>query len=88
MGTRRKCADTKHGKRGSFAELAMLNDDGTLLKILEIPTNSAPASMFGTLDRSGRGPAIFAKPVPLVPYCDSIIVVLNKSKFPLLSSFP
>ncbi len=65
-------------------KLMMLKEDGTLLKLLDLSKNHAPASMFGTLDGSGKGPAIFVKPVQLMPYGDSIVVVLNQSKFPLL----
>lgn len=65
-------------------KLAMLKEDGTLLRLLEIPKNAAPASMFGTQDGKGDGPAIFAKPVQFVPHRNSIIVVQNRSKFPLL----
>jgi hypothetical protein len=65
-------------------KLVMLKEDGTLLRLLEIPKNTAPASMFGTQDGKGDGPATFAKPVQFFPHGNSIIVVQNKSKFPLL----
>lgn len=65
-------------------KLMMLKDDGTLLKLLDLSKKQAPASIFGTLDDSRKGPAVFVKPVQLMPYGDSIVVVFNKSKFPLL----
>ena len=65
-------------------KLAMLKDDGTLLKFLDIPKGDAPKSTFGTQDKTGKGPAVFIAPVQLVPDRDSIIIVQNKSRFPLL----
>jgi hypothetical protein len=65
-------------------KLAMFKDDGTLLKFLDITKGDAPKSMFGTLNGTGKGPAIYVAPAQLVPYGDSIIVVQNRSKFPLL----
>ncbi|MGA8430415.1 MAG: hypothetical protein WB729_11385 [Candidatus Sulfotelmatobacter sp.] len=65
-------------------KLAMLQEDGTLLKFLEIPKDDAPKSMLGTQDGGGRGPAVFVAPAQLVPDGDSIVIVQNKSKFPLL----
>ena len=65
-------------------KLAMLKDDGTVLKFLDIPKGDARKSMFGTLDGAGKGSAIYVAPVQLVPSGDSIIIVQNKTKFPLL----
>jgi hypothetical protein len=62
--------------------LTMLNEDGTLRRIEAIPKNSAPPSVFGTRDGTGK-PAFFPNPVQLVPNNDSIIVV--QPKFPLLA---
>jgi len=75
-------------KQDHSPKLAMLNDDGTLLRYLEIPKNDAPKSMFGTLNGTGKGPAIYVAPAQLVPHGDSIIIVQNKSKFPLLEVSP
>jgi hypothetical protein len=72
-------------KENHSLKLTMLNEDGTLLRIVEIPKDDAPTSMFGTQDGSGRGPAVFVKPVQLVPHGDSIVIVLNESKYPLLA---
>lgn len=71
-------------KEDRSPKITMLKDDGTILKLLEISKNDAPTSMFGTADANGKGPDVFIRPVQLVPYGDSIVVVLNKSKFPLL----
>jgi len=65
-------------------KLAMLKEDGILLKFLETPKGGAPKSMLGPQDGGGRGPAVFVAPAQLVPDGDSIIIVQNKSKFPLL----
>jgi hypothetical protein len=65
-------------------KLAVFKDDGTLLRFVEIPKKDAPASLMGTQNDSGKGPAVFVRPVQLVPHGDSIVVVQNKSKFPLL----
>jgi hypothetical protein len=55
-------------------KLAMLRDDGTLLKVLQIPKDDAPESIFGTKD-GGKGPAVYIAPSELVPEGQSILVV-------------
>jgi hypothetical protein len=65
-------------------KLAMLKDDGTLLRFLQIPKGDAPESMFGTKDGSGKGAAVYIAPAQFVPEGHSIIVVQNKTSFPLL----
>jgi hypothetical protein len=65
-------------------KLAMLKDDGTLLRFLQIPKGDAPESMLGTKDGSGKGAAVYLAPAQFVPEGDSIIVVQNKTSVPLL----
>jgi hypothetical protein len=65
-------------------KLAMLKSDGTSLRPLEIPKNDAPDSMFGTKDDSGKGAAVYIAASQFVPAGRSIIVVQNKTTFPLL----
>jgi len=65
-------------------KLAMLKDDGTLLKFLEIPKGYVPESALGTKDGSGKGPAVYVSPVQFVGQGQFIYVVQNKTKFPLL----
>ncbi len=65
-------------------KLAMLKDDATLLRLLQIPKGDAPESMFGTKDSSGKGKAAYLAPAQFVPEGHSIIVVQNKTNFPLL----
>jgi hypothetical protein len=65
-------------------KLVMLKDDGTLLRSLHIPKGDAPDSMFGTKDGSGKGAAVYIAPVQFVPDGHSIIVVQNKTTFPLI----
>lgn len=65
-------------------KLFMLKDDGSLLKFLEIPRGAAPTSVFGTQFANGEGPAVFIKPVQLLPRGDTVLVVQNRSKFPVL----
>ena len=71
-------------KQDHSPKLAMLKEDGTLLKFLEIGKDDAPKSMFGTRDGSGKGPAVYIAPVQLVPHGDFILIVQNKTRFPLL----
>jgi hypothetical protein len=59
--------------------LAMLKQDGTLLKSLEIPKGDAPEKL-GT--QLGRGWAM--SPSELVPEGHAILVVQNKTTYPLL----
>lgn len=65
-------------------KLALLKDDGTLLKFLEIPKGDAPESVFGAKDASGKGPAVYVAPVQFAGQGHFIYVVQNKTKFPLL----
>jgi len=65
-------------------KLAMLKDDGTLMRFLQIPNGDAPESMFGTKDGSGKGAAVYIAPAQFVPKGHSIVVVQNKTSFPLL----
>ena len=65
-------------------KLAMLKDDGTLLKFLDIPKGDVPESAFGTQDASGKGPAMYVAPVQFVGQGHFIYVVQNKTTFPLL----
>lgn len=65
-------------------QLAMLKDDGMLLRTLQIPKGDAPESLLGTKDGSGKGPAVYVAPTQFVPKGHSIIIVQNKSTFPLL----
>jgi hypothetical protein len=65
-------------------KLAMLKDDGTLLRFLQIPKGDAPESMFGTKDGSAKGAAVYIAPTQFLADAHSIIVVQNKTVFPLL----
>ena len=62
-------------------KLAMLKQDGTLLKFLEIPKGDAPDSMVGGRDSPRRG---VLAPSELVPEGHSIFIVQNKTTFPVL----
>jgi len=71
-------------KQDHSPKLAMLKDDGTLLKFLQIPKEDVPGSMPGTREGSGKGPAVYIAPTQLLPDGDFILVVQNKTGFPLL----
>ena len=62
-------------------KLAMLKEDGTLLKFLEIPKEDAPVSMVGGNDSPQRGVVAQSE---LVPEGRSILIVQNKTTFPIL----
>lgn len=62
---------------------ALFRVDGSLLRLLEIPKEDAPASIFSE-GPGQKGPRGLPAPTQLVPYRDSIIVVQNRTKFPLL----
>jgi hypothetical protein len=62
-------------------KLAMLKEDGTLLKFLEIPKGDAPGSMVGENNSPRRGVIAQSE---LVPEGRSILIVQNKTTFPLL----
>jgi hypothetical protein len=59
----------------------MLKEDGTLLKFLEIPKGDAPSSMVGGNDSPRRGVIAQSE---LVPEGRSILIVNNKTTFPVL----
>ena len=65
-------------------KLAMLKDDGTLLKWIEFPKGDAPESALGTKDASGKGAAVYIAPVQFIGQGHFIYLVQNKTKFPLL----
>ena len=75
-----------HGAdRGDHApKLAMLKDDGTLSKFLDIPEGDAPESAIGTKDASGKGPAVFVAPVQFAGQGHFFYLLQNKTNFPLL----
>ena len=60
----------------------MLGNDGHLLRLLEIPSDAAPKSVFRSQGKNG--PAIFIRPVQFVSSADSIMVVQNGTEYPLL----
>jgi hypothetical protein len=64
--------------------LALLQDDAKFLRFLELHKGDAPRTMFGMKDRPGKGVAIYIAPSQLVPHGDSILIVQNKTNFPLL----
>jgi len=64
--------------------LALLQDDAKFLRFLEIPKGDAPESMFEMKDSTGKAVAVYIAPSQLVPHGDSILIVQNKTKFPLL----
>jgi hypothetical protein len=63
-------------------KLALLKEDGTFLESLQIPKGGAPKSVLSGADVPHRG-AIIA-PTELVQLGRSILVVQNKTTFPLL----
>lgn len=62
-------------------KLAMLRDDGTLIKFLEISKGDTPESMLSA--QGAPHPGVIA-PSELVPEGRSLLVVQNNSTFPLL----
>jgi hypothetical protein len=70
------------GRDDHSPKLAVLNEDGTLLKLLEVAKNDLPESMLRTKD--GKGPAVYLRPSQLVPQGNSITLVLNETDLPLL----
>jgi hypothetical protein len=73
-----------YDKSDQSPKLAMLKDDGKLIKFLEIPPGDAPESAL-TSAPSDKGSS-FSRiaPVQFVPSGRNIIVVQNKTSFPLL----
>jgi hypothetical protein len=64
--------------------LALLQDDARFLRFLEMRKRDAPETMFGMNDSSGKGVVVSIVPSQFVPHGDSIIVIQNNSKYPLL----
>jgi hypothetical protein len=62
-------------------KLAMLKEDGRLLKYVEIPKGDTPDSMVGGRDSPRRGVLAQSE---LVPEGHSIFIVQNKTTFPVL----
>jgi hypothetical protein len=62
-------------------KLATLKQDGTLLKFLEIPKGDVPGSMVGGNDSPRRGVIASSE---LVPEGHSILIIQNKTTFPIL----
>jgi hypothetical protein len=73
-----------YDEKNHSPQLAMLKDDGTLLRTLQIPRGDAPESLLGTKDGSGKGSAVYVAPTQFVPKGQSIVIVQNKTTFPLL----
>jgi hypothetical protein len=73
-----------YDEKNHSPQLAMLKDDGTLLRTLQIPRGDAPESLLGTKDGSGKGSAVYVAPTQFVPKGHSIVIVQNKTTFPLL----
>ena len=71
-------------KQDHSPKLAMLKDDGTLLRYLEVPKNDIPEAAVGTLDGKGKDPAVYIAPVQFMGQEHSIYVVQNKTDFPIL----
>ena len=68
-------------KSDDSPKLAMLKEDGTLLKFLEIPKGDAPGSMVGGHDSPSTGVIAQSE---LVPEDRSILIVQNQTTFPVL----
>jgi len=73
-----------YDKADHSPKLVMLKDDGTLMRPLQIGKDDAPESLLGTRDGKGKGAAVYIAPAQLVPQGHSIILVQNRSSFPLL----
>jgi hypothetical protein len=65
-------------------KLAMLKDDGSFLKPLEIPKGEAPESVLGTKDASGKGPSAYLTPIQLTPQGQYIYFLQADSDYPVL----
>jgi len=65
-------------------KLAMLKDDGSLLKFLEIPKGDAPESVLGTKDGSGKGSAAYLAAAQFVPQGQYVYFLQAKSDYPIL----
>jgi hypothetical protein len=65
-------------------KLAMLKDDGSLLKFLEIPKGDAPESVLQTKDGSGKGLAAYLAPAQFVPQGQYIYFLQADSDYPIL----
>lgn len=73
-----------YDKDDHLAKLAMLKDDGTVLKYLQVPKDDIPQSALGTLNGRGKGPALYLAPMQFVGRDHSIYILQNKTDFPLL----
>lgn len=65
-------------------KLAMLKDDGSLLRFLEIPKGDAPESVLQTKDSSGKGPAAYLAPAQFVSQGQYIYFLRPRSDNPIL----
>jgi hypothetical protein len=73
-----------YDERDHSPKLAMLKNDGSLLRVLQVPKGDVPESMFGTKDGSDKGDAVYIATAQFVPQGHSILVAQNKTAFPLL----
>ncbi len=64
-------------------KLALLNDDGTIIKYLQVRDGALPESALNK-GPEGKGPEMYVSPVQLVRHEDSIVVLQNKTNFPIL----
>jgi hypothetical protein len=64
-------------------KLAFLNDDGTIIKYLQVRDGALPESALNK-GPEGKGPEMYVSPVQLVRHEDSIVVLQNKTNFPIL----
>jgi hypothetical protein len=65
-------------------KLAMVKEDGTLFRSVQVEKGDVPDSMLGAKDGSGKGPAAYVAQAEFAPFGHSIILVQNRSAFPLL----
>lgn len=65
-------------------KLAMLKDDGTILKFLEVPKDGAPESAIGPKNLGGKGPAVYFAPAQFAGQGPIIYLLQNRTSFPLL----
>jgi hypothetical protein len=65
-------------------KLAMLKDDGRILKFLELSKGDAPESATGTKDASNKGPSVYVAPAQFAGQGHFIYLAQNKTSYPLL----
>lgn len=65
-------------------KLSMLKDDGGLMRTLHLRKGVVPGSVLGTKENSGKGAAVYIAPSQFVPHDHSIVIVQNKTDFPIL----